>query len=136
MDTKLIKSVLEKNKKVIFSPDPEALHYIWVDVPTFKVTFTTDTPDYKEENLEDILEEFYAKFYVTRFQVEMHIHKGKKHDKSVTLELITNTELAKLAEIIKGIDISNLSDLDRMAKVIHFTMNKFYEIDNWKYKAS
>ena len=135
MEINSIKSILEKNKKVIFSPAPEGLHYVSVDVPLLKVTFTTDTPDYKEEDLEGILEEFYAKFYITHFQIKIHIHKGKKHSKDIILNLIKNNELIKLSEVFKGIDINKISDLDRMAEVVHFIMDKFYEVDSWKYKT-
>ena len=133
MDIKSVKSSLEKNNKVIFSQIQTGLHYIWADISLLKITFTTDTPDYKGEDLESILEEFYAKFYVTNFQINVHIHKGEKHDKDITLTLIKNEELAKLAKNIKGIEIGKLSDLDRMAEIIYFIMNKFYKVNNWKY---
>ena len=130
-----IRQILKNNKKVVFSPDPDGLYYIIVDVSSLKVLFTTDTPDYKLENLEDILEEIYSKFYATHFQIEIHIHEGKRKDKDITILLNKNKELAKLSKVIKGIEKSKSTDLDRICELIHFIMNKFYQVDKWRYKA-
>jgi len=50
MDIKEISDALQKGGKIIFSPEPEAIHHIWADIPNKSVGFSIDNQDYTEKS--------------------------------------------------------------------------------------
>jgi len=116
METKAIKEIIKNKNKVIFSPEPEALHYIWLDKDR-KIIFSSDNTDYLMSNkLEKVIETLYKKFKIVIFKINLHVHSGEKHDKDIACE-IPEEDKEKTSEIIK------------------FIMDNFYKNKKWGYKA-
>src|SRR3989344_582942 len=103
MEIKRIKKIFEENRKIIFSFDPEALHYIRVDLDAHEIWFTTDNNDYiMAGKLENALEIINKRFNLTSFRVEFHVHKGDLHDKNIIINT-KNKDILEISKIIKFI---------------------------------
>jgi hypothetical protein len=115
-----IKKVLKENekKKIIFSPEPEAIYYIWLEKDM--LTFTSDNQDYLMAfKLEKAMEMLHKKFNLHNFNISIHLHPGNLSE-----------------DHISDKDVSfNIKDheIDKVAEIIKFIMENFYLVKSWKY---
>lgn len=105
-----IEKALENKGKIIFGFEPEGLREIWIEDD--KIEFTSDTRDYKmNDRFEEVLETLFSKFGVYKFEINMHHHEGKAHDKDISFKIN--------------------KPVSEKAKIIQFIMNNFYDNDSW-----
>lgn len=113
MELSEIKKALASEGKIIFGYDPKGLQDIWVEKN--KITFSTDTIAYiMDAKLEETLDILFNKFKVSKFEINMHNHKGKINDKDISLLLISKS-------------------VNHKAEIVKFIMDTFYNYDSWKY---
>lgn len=127
MDLQLLNDLM-KNKKIAFGPKENkkkalgeylGLQYIQVNTEKKQISFTTDTLDYSmSHKLEEALEMLYNEFGIVNYIIDIHIHKGKWHDKDI---------------IIQMKDIDNVQNIEEMPEVIKFIQDHFYNVSEWDY---
>ncbi len=110
MNIEEINEIIKEEGKVIFSPEPEGLYYIWLE--NDKITFTSGTNDYLGE-LEDVIEELFKKFRIWKFEILVHFHRGEKHDKDINFIV---------------------DDRKIISEIIKFIMDNFYSNKDWDYE--
>lgn len=110
-----IEKILKNRKKVIFSPAPNLVETIKVDLglKTGKIVFTSDTTDYlMSGRLEEVLEEINGNFRISEFKIEIDHEKDRMHNKDITI-FIKDKKLAP--------------------EIIEFLMNSYYKELDWEY---
>lgn len=113
MKIKQIQNSINGKNKVIFSPEPEAIHYIWFDKEKQIIGLTSDNQDYlMNDKLEYVIEEIYKKFGITKFEIIIHSHPGDMHDKDIEIKL---------------------KDNKKTAEIINFIIKNFYKNKEWRY---
>ena len=131
MQLEKIKQLVELKKNLVFGPKANSkgdsgnylgMPYIEISVKDKTIQFTTDTSDYTMgRKLELALEQLFAEFGVTDYNILVHIHKGIWHDKDIILKLH---------------DIRGIQDSDEMAEIIKFVMDNFYKNDLWDFNGA
>ncbi len=115
MKIKDIKNILNKKKKVIFSPAPDLVKTIKVNLKLKKgrIIFTTDTTDYlMAGRLEEVLEEINGNFRISNFEINIDHEKDRMNNKEVTI-LLKNKKLAP--------------------EIVIFLMDNYYKELSWEH---
>jgi len=125
MEIDEIKEIIEKSKLVVFNDNEieiinkesfTGLPHIILNLEENKIIFTTDTPNYIYKDLENTLEILFNKFGVDNFEIIIHHHEGKFHDKNIILKLRNKSP-------------------NEIAKIIKFIQDNFYKVKKWFFDA-
>jgi len=124
LDYEKIGQVIEKAKnenlkEIIIGTDVEVIEngcgglvYSFIFLDKNKIEFTTDVPDYIEEELENRLEKLFNNFRIGKFEIVFHHHKGDFHDKDIRFSLENSEDLPE---------------------VIRYILQNFYKSQNFDY---